>query len=221
MAVVNLANVASPTYTVVATPGTASGVAVAGNRVVVGDGTIGASFFDITSPLSPVLQGTQYTGGMSWDLLLAGQKLHVACEQLVSTIDLTGSLGTSIGTPSATSFTPPPIVVAPPEPPAFRVTSSLISLMPGNGGTVVRGARGAVVGMQPVTVELRNLTLGTSIPIVPVDEEGRFETTIAAAPGDHLLLIATSGGGEPAESDRGDVPDLPPVQGKPVRPAIR
>jgi hypothetical protein len=203
MAVVDLSNVAAPTFTVTPTVGGSRGVAVSGNLAAFGDGTSGVTFFDVTVPSAPRLIGTQNVGGMNWDALFSGGKLYCAGEQVINVIDLTGAGGFFAIAPPVESFrvTPPP---APPAGPAvLRVDRSRISIVEKGNAIVVRGTSGALTGPQPITIEIRNATLGTSVPVVPVSADGSFEASIGAAPGDHLLLQITSGTGELLEIDLG------------------
>jgi hypothetical protein len=198
MAVVDLSNVASPTFVVVPTVGGSHGVAVSGNLAAFGDATSGVTFFDVTNPSSPRLIGTQSVGGMSWDVLFAGGKLYSASEQLISVIDLTGAGGFFALTPLVDSFHAPL-----PVPSVLRVDRPQITAGARSGVVIVRGSRGALTGPQPISIELRNATLGTSVPVLPVLEDGSFEATISALPADHLFLEVTSGAGEQIEIDLG------------------
>jgi hypothetical protein len=203
MAVVDLSNVASPTFSVIPMVGGSRGVAVSGNLAAFGDGTSGVTFFDVTNPSAPRLIGTQNVGGMSWDVLFAGGKLYSASEQLINVVDLTGAGGFFAIAPTLEAFHVPPPPQPPSEPIALRVDRSRISVDERNGVFVVRGTRGALAGPRPISIEVRNATLGTGVPVVPVSEDGSFETTIGAAPGDHLLLEIISGAGEQLEIDLG------------------
>jgi YD repeat-containing protein len=95
-------------------------------------------------------------------------------------------------------------------PPALRIERSLISIAKRGATFYVRGQTGAVVGAQPISVEIRNLTLGTSVPGVAVRKDGAFETTIPAGPGDNLAMKAISGIGEEIEIGLGQVPATEP-----------
>jgi hypothetical protein len=203
MAVVDLSNVAAPTFAVYPTSGGSRGVAVSGNLAAFGDGTSGVTFFDITNPASPRLIGTQNVGGMSWDVLFANGKLYAASEQLINVIDLTGAGGLFALTPSIESFRAPPL-----EPSALRVDRARISTDDGNGFITIRGSRGALAGPRPISIEIRNATLGTSVPVVPARDDGSFEASIGAAPADHLFLEIISGTGEQLEIDLAP-PDAP------------
>ncbi|MEA2238632.1 MAG: hypothetical protein QOC81_3356 [Thermoanaerobaculia bacterium] len=196
MAVVDLSNVASPSFVVVPTVGGSRGASVAGNLAAFGDGTAGVTFFDVTNPSAPRLIGTQNVGGMNRDVIFAGGKLYSAGEQIISAIDLTGAGGFFALTPFVESFHAPP-----PEPAALRVDRSRITVDGRNGVVAVRGSPGALAGPRPISIEVRNATLGTSVPVVPVRDDGSFEATITSAPGDHLLLEITSGAGEQIEID--------------------
>jgi hypothetical protein len=154
------------------------------------------TIFDVTNPSAPRLIGTQNSGGMNWDVLFAGGKLYAAGEQIISAIDMTGAGGFFALSPFVESFHAPL-----PEPTALRVDRSRISFDQHNGVIVVRGSRGALAGPRPISIEVRNATLGPSVPVVPVWEDGSFEATITAAPDDHLLLEVTSGVGEQIEID--------------------
>ena len=198
MAVVDLSNVAAPTYSVVSTTGGSHGVALSGNLAAFGDAISGVTFFDVTNPAAPRLIGTQNVGGMSWDVLFANGKLYAASEQLINVIDLTGAGGFFALAPVIDSFQ-----LRPPDTIVLRADRSRISVEERNGAMVVRGERGALTGPQPITIEIRNATLGTSVPVVPVREDGSFEAIINALPTDHLLLEVTSGAGERLEIDLG------------------
>ena len=90
-----------------------------------------------------------------------------------------------------------------PASPTLRADRVLIGAEVRDGSVVVRGLRGALLGPRPISVEIRNLTLGTTLPVVPVAADGSFEVAIGAAAGDHLTLIVTSGDGERLEIDLG------------------
>jgi hypothetical protein len=200
MAVVDLSNVAAPTFVVTPAVGGSRGVAVAGNLAAFGDGTPGVTFFDVTNINSPRLIGTQNIGGMCWDVLSSGTKLYVACEQMINVVDLAGTSSSLTSAPLIPSASAVPL---PPQPASLRVDRGRIAVFGRDGSFVVRGAAGTLTGAHPISIEIKNLTLGTSVPMIPVSDEGSFETIIVAAPGDHLLLEAISGFGERTEVDLG------------------
>jgi hypothetical protein len=203
MAVVDLSNVSAPTFVVTPTVGGSRGVAVSGNLAAFGDGTSGVTFFDVTVPSAPRLIGTQSVGGMNWDVLFSGGKLYSAGEQIINVIDLTGAGGFFAIAPAVESFHAAPPAAAPAEPAALRVDRSRISFVENGNAIIVRGTSGALAGPQPISIEIRNATLGTSLPVVPVSADGSFEASIGARVGDHLLLEITSGTGELLEIDLG------------------
>ncbi|MEA2163765.1 MAG: large repetitive protein [Thermoanaerobaculia bacterium] len=198
MAVMDLSNVAAPTFAVVSTVGGSHGVAVSGTLAAFGDAISGVTFFDVTNPAAPRLIGTQNVGGMSWDVLFASGKLYAASEQLINVIDLTGAGGFFALAPVIDSFQ-----LRPPDPIVLRADRSRITVDERNGAMIVRGSRGALTGPQPISIEIRNVTLGTSVPVVPVREDGSFEAIINALPADHLLIEVMSGDGEQLEIDLG------------------
>jgi hypothetical protein len=103
----------------------------------------------------------------------------------------------------------------------LRVERSLVSIARRGGTFVVRGGRGALVGAQPISIEVKNISLGTSVPVVVVSEEGAFETTINAAPGDRLSIRAVSGVGEQIEIGLGQVPVAEPQAFSRPRSTVR
>jgi YD repeat-containing protein len=88
---------------------------------------------------------------------------------------------------------------APSPPLALHIERSLVSMAKRGGTFVVRGGSGAIAGAQPISVEIKNLALGITVPVVGVGEEGAFEATVDAAPGDRLSMRAVSGIGEQIE----------------------
>ena len=93
-----------------------------------------------------------------------------------------------------------------PRHPALRIEPSLISITEADGRFAVRGENGAVVGSQPISVEIKNDSLGTSVPIVAVTENGAFETHVVAVAGDRLSMTAVSGSGEQVGIALGQTP---------------
>jgi hypothetical protein len=165
LAVVDLTNLASiPTPVVVSTAGTAKGVAIAGNIVAVGDGTVGVSFFDVSNAAAPRLVATQSVGGAVWDVRFYGGKLYAAAESGVAVING---------------------IVAPPVVDVSRVTIT-------RGSSVtVAGSAGAIAGTTPITVEVRNVTTGATISGLAVAADGSFSTPITAVSGDAIAVVAT------------------------------
>jgi len=139
--------------------------------------------------------------------------------------EVDGSLGAVTWKPSTSATLAPPSgdrrPGSPPQPAALGVDRSLVSIVRHAGTVDLRGNHGAVVGAYPLSVEIRNVTLGTAVPVVAVAEDGSFESTVAAAAGDRLSLTALSGAGERVELDLGPVPNGEPQagQGPPVPPA--
>jgi hypothetical protein len=165
MAVVDLSNVASPTFVVVPTSGGSRGVAVTGNLAAFGDGSAGVTFFDVTNPSSPRLIGTQNVGGMCWDVLFAGGKLYAAAEQGIAVIN---------------GVAAPPIV-----------DLSRITVARGTQATA-SGSAGAITGAAtPITVQVKNTTSNVTGSSVTVAADGSFSATVAGSSGDALSLIAT------------------------------
>jgi hypothetical protein len=204
MAVVDLTHITTPTYTLSSGPAGTRGIATSGTYAIVGDGTAGISFFDIMNAAVPHFIATQKLAGMNWTVRAAGSKLYVAGEQQISVVDL-GAFGgsSSMPAPVVTSTAPPPRAAAPPDITTLRVERGLISATADRGHVVIRGARGALTGPQPVSLEVRNATLGTTLPVVPVAADGSFTADITAAPEDHLVLAVISGDGERLEIDLG------------------
>jgi len=84
MAIVDISNPASPVVkSVVDAGGLTRGVSQHGTRAVTADGSIGVSFFDVTTPTAPLLLGHQFIGGQVWDVLVNGNTIYAATEQNV------------------------------------------------------------------------------------------------------------------------------------------
>jgi hypothetical protein len=168
-------------------------------RAYVTDGVSGLTVIDASVPSTAHVIATQPLPGNSWDAVVSGTKLYVASEQLINIVDV-GAFGGLSGSVPAVASTPP---TTRSQPAVLVVDRSRISTAARNDGVIVRGTSGALTGPQPITIEVKNATLGTSVPVVPVSADGSFEASIGAAPGDHLLLQITSGTGELLEIDLG------------------
>jgi hypothetical protein len=167
IAVIDVADPAKPKFLrFVQTPGYPYSIAPLGSILAVADGSAGATFLDISNPDVPVVLGNQVVGGNAWDCALNGATLYIANEQGIAVID---GLGT------------PPLI-----------DRSLITTST-NGATTatVIGSAKAILGLGPLTAELRNATTNVSVPGIAVAADGSFSTTITGASGDLLTLKAT------------------------------
>jgi hypothetical protein len=196
--VIDLSNLTAPPVSI-NTPGIPWGMEIdpATLRAYVFDGITGLTVIDASVPATPHVIATQPLPGNSWDAVFGGTKLYVASEQLINVVDLAAGSGAVGSVPVVESA--PPLR----QPGVLRVDRSQITAGARNGVVIVRGSRGALPGPQPVSIELKNATLGTSVPVLPVLEDGSFEATISALPADHLFLEVTSGTGEQIEIDLG------------------
>ena len=193
--IVDLSNLtATPVF--VPTPGTALGIEVdpATLRVYVTDGGSGVTVIDASVPSTAHVIATQPLNGNAWEAAFASPKLFVAGDIVFNLLDFTATGGSSTLTP---------VVQSAPSSPTLRADRALIGAEVRDGNVVVRGSRGALLGPRPISIEIRNLTLGTSLPVMPVAADGSFEVAIDAAAGDHITLTATSGDGERLEIDLG------------------
>jgi len=167
LAIVDVTNPAAPVVKgVVQTPGTPRGVTAVGATVVVADGSAGVTFLDASPAGLPTILGTQATGGTAWDCEINGSNLYVANDQGLVVI---------------------PGLAAPP-----LVDSSLIAIS-SNAATnaTVIGAAKAIVGVAPMTYQLRNSATGAGISGLQVAADGSFNASIAGTAGDTLTVTVT------------------------------
>jgi hypothetical protein len=206
VAILDLSNPTAPAV-IVHTPGMPRGLEVdpATLRVYVTESCAGVTVIDASVPASAHVIGTQTMGGDSWEAVFSGQQLFVASEEMINVLDFTATGGSSVGPVTQAAQAPAPL---PDEPvaDALHIDRSRITVVPRDGRFAVHGSPGAVTGSRPVTVEIRNQTLGTSNPVIAVAGDGSFEAVIDAARGDRLLLRATTGTGESGDADLGDIP---------------
>jgi hypothetical protein len=152
---------------VVNTPGIARGIDVAGSTVAVSDGS-GVTFYDASDPTNPRLMGTQPTGGVAWDGAFGGRSLFVANDQGLTVIEN---------------------VAAPP-----RIDASKVALtFDGAGSVSIVGGAGAVTGVSPLSLQLRDAATAASVTIPIVSSDGSFTTALAAGAGDAINATATDG----------------------------
>jgi hypothetical protein len=167
VAVVDASNPAQLTLKgIVNTPGMPRGFDLLGGTLAVADGTSGATFIDLSTTPLPTVIGNQPAAGMAWDCAFNGATLYLAAEHGLAVID---NLGTA------------PLVDR-----ALIVTT-------GNGASTatVTAAPKAVLGSGPMTLELRNVTTGTSISGIAVAGNGSFTANITATAGDTLTVKIT------------------------------
>jgi hypothetical protein len=168
-------------------------------RAYVTDGTAGLTVIDASVPSAAHVIATQPLPGNSWAAAAGGTKLYIASEQLINVVDLGASGGASGSVPVVASAPS----LARSQPAVLRADRGRISVTEKDDTIVVRGTPGALAGRRPISIEVRNATLGTSVPVVPVSADGSFQVSIRATAGDHLLLEITSGAGEQLEIDLG------------------
>jgi hypothetical protein len=172
IAVVDLTNPKVPVLVgIVKTPGNPRRTEALGAIMATADGSAGATFLDITAASLPSILGNQQTGGDAWDVAFNAATLYVANDTAIAVID---NLGT------------PPLV-----------DRSLITILSANGGTMatVAGAPKSILGLAPITYEIRNTNSGASISGLSVAADGSFNTLITAVPGDPLTIKATDNAG--------------------------
>jgi hypothetical protein len=167
LATVDLTNPLVPSIVgVVKTPGYPRRTDALGSILAVADASAGATFVDI-SPALPTILGNQGTGGDAWDIAFNAATIYVAHDTGISVID---NLGT------------PPLI-----------DRSLITIVAASGGTMatVSGAAKSILGVAPLTYEVRNATSGAAISGLAVAADGSFSQMITAVPGDAITIKAT------------------------------
>ncbi|HVS32818.1 MAG TPA: Ig-like domain-containing protein [Thermoanaerobaculia bacterium] len=164
LAVVDLSNPAAPALKgILKTPGAPRALDALGTTLAVADSSAGATFVDTSPAGLPLILGNQPVGGSAWDSAFNGATLYLANESGLVVID---GLGT------------PPLI------------DRMLITTASNGATTatVAGSATSILGLGPLTVELRNATTGASVGGIPVASNGSFNTDIAAMSG-HLLTI--------------------------------
>jgi hypothetical protein len=197
---IDLANLSAPAV-VVPTPGIPWGMEIdpATLRMYVADGCSGLTVIDASVPSSAHVVATQPLMGNSWAAAWGGAKLYVASEQVINVLNPAAVSGSSIETPA---------VMAAPLPTAstaLHIERSRIKVEVHDASVVVVGSSGAIAGSPPVSIEIKNLTLGMSVPLIPVLQDGSFKTTLSGVTHDHLTLRALSGSGEITNIDLGEI----------------
>jgi hypothetical protein len=171
LAVVDLSNPAVPALKgILKTPGAARALDALGTTLAVADSGAGATFLDTSPAGLPLILGNQLVGGSAWDAAFNGATLYLANESGLVVID-------GLGTPPLIDRT--------------LITTSI------NGATTatVTGSTASILGLAPLTLELRNATTGASVSGVAVGSNGSFNTGIAALSGHMLTIKATDGVG--------------------------
>ncbi|HEX6177028.1 MAG TPA: hypothetical protein VF057_01615, partial [Thermoanaerobaculia bacterium] len=174
MAVVDLSNPLAPQFVrVVQTPGFPRSIASFGTLLAVGDGSAGATFVDISAATNPVVLGSQVVGSSVWECVFNGTTMYVASEHGLAVID---NLGT------------PPLIDR----------SLMIPASNGIGGATVTAGPGAILGIGPLSAQIRNATTGVAANPVAVNANGSFVSSIDAMPGQTLTIQATDALGRTA-----------------------
>ncbi len=167
MAVVDMSTPTAPRLVgILKTPGNPRSVDAVGATLGVADGSAGATFVDISPAGMPSVLGNQPTGGTAWECAFSGATLYIANEQGLAVID-------SLGTPPLIDRT-------------LITTSS-----DGASTATVVGVAKAVLGLGPLTLELRNVTTGATVSAIDVATDGSFTTSIPGASGDALTVKVT------------------------------
>jgi hypothetical protein len=183
MAIVDLTNPASPQ--VLSKPnlgGFNRGVSVAGSVAATADGALGVTFLDVANPASPSILGRQFVGGNAWDTLFSSGTLYVANEHGIVVIQ--------------------DVVAAP----IIDETLILVASLTDSTATISGLAR-SITGAPPLTIAVRNVNTGSSVPGVAVASDGSFTATIGARAGEVISIIATDANGRTAGPvDLGGVP---------------
>ena len=179
VAVVDLTNPLSPTWTATPTNGAARGLAVAGKRAVVAGDTAGLEFIDIESSGSTTAGDAEI--GTAWDVLIGRNALYAVNELGLVTIK----------TPAI-----PPVI-----------TRAAIST-PNSGNVNVTGPVASITGHAPIAVTVRNEKTALAVTAARA-ANGSFTATIAASSGDALTVTATDVAGRIATRSLGHVPFAP------------
>ncbi|HSP14146.1 MAG TPA: Ig-like domain-containing protein [Thermoanaerobaculia bacterium] len=161
VAAVDLSTPTAPgLLSVVDTPGQAFGIEVSGTTAMVADRGAGVTFLDNGSGTLRTI-GTQPVGGEAWDVALGGANLYIANDQGLVVLQN---------------------VAAPP-----RIISSMIAV---SADGTVSGSTGAITGLGPLSVDVKNSTTGASRTIT-LNSGAAFSTLITASAGDTITVKAT------------------------------
>jgi hypothetical protein len=157
---------------IVQTPGSPRSVDAFGAILAVSDGASGVTFLDISGTGLPVILGTQPAGALAWECAFNGATLYVASETGLTTLH---DLGT-----------------------APLIDRNLIAAAgDGVATATVTGAAKSVLGVGPITLDVRNANSGVTTTVA-VNPDGSFTASIAGTPGQALTVKATDGVGRVA-----------------------
>jgi hypothetical protein len=196
LAVVDVSNPLAPSLVrFVATPtaGRVHGMTAAGSRLAIGMGTAGIALFDIAAPATPAYLGTMPTQSQTFDVAFVDGQLYATEDNALIVYE-----GVSDVPPSA------------PPPPQIRVSRIIVEAA-SETSALVTGNVGAVSGVRPLTVTLRDTTSGAPGVTVNVASDGSFVATVPAEETDELSITATDGNGATAGPlDIGSMPEILP-----------
>ena len=173
LAVVDVSTPTAPQLVgIVQTPGSPRGVDALGAILAVSDGTAGVTFLDTSGTGLPVILGTQPAGGAAWESSFNGATLYVANEIGLTTIH---DLGTA------------PLIDR----------NLIVASSDGVSVATATGSAKSVLGIAPVTLELRNAHTGASSSVT-VAPDGSFTAGVAGTSGQPLTVKATDSLGRAA-----------------------
>jgi hypothetical protein len=141
----------------------AHGIAAAGTLAFAAADTAGVVAVNAADPVNPVGAGG-FAVTKAWDVAIRGKLGIVAAEDALVT------------------FTAP---VGP------QVNAGKVSLSFDGHNVTVTGAPSAILGSAPLTAEVRDDTSGAKNSGVAVNADGSFTTTLTAAAGDAISVVAT------------------------------
>jgi hypothetical protein len=167
LAQVDLTNPLAPKLIgIMQTPGSARSLAASGTMLAVADSGSGVSFFDASSGLLPTTLGVQPTSGSAYECAFNGTTLYVANESGLVVID---------------NLALPPLI-----------NLTLIHAVgDGVSSATATGTSSSILGLGPMTLQLRNRTTGVTVDGVMVSANGAFSATIAARPTEILTIKVT------------------------------
>ena len=182
VAIVDLTDPRDPQLrSIVDTGGRNRGVSVTGTTAVTADGGAGVTFIDVSDPAAPAITGAQFVGGNAWDAIFSRGTLYVANEHGIVVI---------------------PNVAASPIVDLRSIHAGAESA----SRSQVTGTGWSITGDDPIAVQARNTTTGSSGASSTVAADGSFAATVDAQPGDVVSVVATDRTGRVTTREVGNVP---------------